>query len=168
MGSTPATQTWKQLQNAPHCKPIWRCMLFTVWWATTGGSSKDSHTLLSPLVTISLEKRPAGNQEWLLLTKDAMEAFKALKQACMTAPILVFADYTKWFQLETDTSKDGLGVVFSQQADGWYHPTAYSSRALTPHKKNYHSTKLVSGIKVGSYRALQWAPTLPVACSVDR
>ena len=52
-----------------------------------------------------------------------MEAFRALKQACMTAPILVFADYTKPFLLVTDASKDGLGVVLSQkQADGWYHP----------------------------------------------
>ena len=47
--------------------------------------------------------------ERVSLTKDAMEAFIALKQACMMAPILVFADYTKPFLLETDASKDGLG-----------------------------------------------------------
>ena len=58
-----------------------------------------------------------------------MKAFKALKQACMTAPILVFADYTKPFLLETNASKDGLGVVLLQkQADGQYHPIAYGSR----------------------------------------
>ena len=73
----------------------------------------------------------------------------------MTAPILVFTDYTKPFLLETDTSKDGFGAVLSQkQADRQYHSIAYGSRALMPHKKNYHSTKLVSGIKMGSYRAL--------------
>ena len=72
-----------------------------------------------------------------------MKAFKALKQACMTAPLLVFADYTKPSLLETNASKDGLGVVLSQmQADGQYHPIAYGSRALMPHEKNYHSTKL--------------------------
>ena len=61
----------------------------------------------------------------------------------MMAPILVFANYTKPFLLETDVSKDGLGAVLLQkQADGWYNPIAYGSRALTPHKKNYHSTKL--------------------------
>ena len=42
-------------------------------------------------------------------SEDAVKAFKALKQACMTAPILAFADYTKLFLLETDASKDGLG-----------------------------------------------------------
>ena len=42
-----------------------------------------------------------------------------LKQVCMTAPVLAFADYTKPFLLEMDASKDGLGAVLSQkQADG--------------------------------------------------
>ena len=71
----------------------------------------------------------------------------------MTVPVLVFADYTKLFLLETDASKDGLGAVLLQkQADGWYHPTAYGSRALTSHEKNYHSTKLES-------LPLKWAVT---------
>ena len=77
------------------------------------------------------------------LSEDALKAFEVLKQACMMAHILAFADYTKPFLLETDASKEGLGAVLLQkQADGWYHPVAYSSRALTPHEKNYHSTKL--------------------------
>ena len=49
--------------------------------------------------------------EWVSLTKDAMKAFEGLKQVSMTAPILVFVDYTKLFLLETDASKDGLGTV---------------------------------------------------------
>ena len=65
----------------------------------------------------------------------------------------MFTDYIKLFLLETDASKDGLGAVLSQkQVDGWYHPVAYGSRALTPHKKNYHSTKL-------KFLALKWAVT---------
>ena len=72
------------------------------------------------------------------LTEEAMKAFKALKQACMMAPILVFADYTKPFLLDTDASKDGLGaVLLHKQADRQCHPIAYGSRPLTPHKKNY-------------------------------
>ena len=71
----------------------------------------------------------------------------------MTAPILAFADYTKLFLLETDASKDGLGaVVLQKQADGWHHPIAYGSRALTPHEKNYHLTKL-------EFLVLKWAVT---------
>ena len=32
--------------------------------------------------------------EWMSLSEDALEAFQALKQACMSSPILVFANYT--------------------------------------------------------------------------
>ena len=45
------------------------------------------------------------------LLKDALKGFDALKQACMSAPTLAFADYTKEFLLETDASKERLGAV---------------------------------------------------------
>ena len=89
--------------------------------------------------------------EWVLLSKDALEAFQALKQACMNSPVLAFADYTKDFLLKMDASKEGLGAVLSQkQADGQFHLVAYGSWALTTHEKNYHSTKL-------EFLALKWA-----------
>ena len=91
--------------------------------------------------------------EWVSLSEDALKAFEALKQACMTAPALAFADYTIPFLLETDASKDGLQAVLSQkQVDGQYHPVAYGSTALTSHEKNYHSTKL-------EFLALKWVVT---------
>ena len=69
----------------------------------------------------------------------------------MSAPVLTITDYTKDFLLETDTFKEGLGVVLSQkQADGWYHLVVYGSWALTVHEKNYHSTKL-------EFLELKWA-----------
>ena len=81
--------------------------------------------------------------EQVSLSEDALKAFEALKQACLTAPIMTFNDCTKLFLLETDVSKDGLGTVLSQkQADGQDHPITYGSRALTPHEKTYHLTKL--------------------------
>ena len=64
-------------------------------------------------------------KEWVSLSEDALEAFQALKQACMSAPVFAFADYTKDFLLETDTSKEGLGVVlFPKQAYGQYYLVA--------------------------------------------
>ena len=85
------------------------------------------------------------------LSKEALEAFEALKQAYMNSPVLAFANFTKDFLLETDASKEGLGAVLSQkQEDGWFHPVAYGSRALTAHEKDYHSTKL-------EFLALKWA-----------
>ena len=35
--------------------------------------------------------------EQLLLSENALEAFQALKWACMSSPIMAFADYTKDF-----------------------------------------------------------------------
>ena len=91
--------------------------------------------------------------ERVSLSKEALKAFEALKQACMQSPVLGFADYTKDFLLETDASKEGLGAVLSQkQEDGWFHPVAYGSRALTTHEKSCHSTKL-------EFLALKWAIT---------
>ena len=89
--------------------------------------------------------------EWVSLSEEALEAFEALKQACMNSPVLAFADYTKDFLLETDASKEGLGAVLSQkQEDRQFHPVAYGSWALTTHEKNYHSMKL-------EFLALKWA-----------
>ena len=89
--------------------------------------------------------------EWVSLSEEAVEAFQALKQACMNSPVLAFANYTKDFLLKTDASKEGLGAVLSQkQEDGWFHPVAYGNQALTTHEKNYHSTKL-------EFLVLKWA-----------
>ena len=85
------------------------------------------------------------------LSKEALEAFEALKQACMDSPVLAFADYTTDFLLGTDASREGLGAVLSQkQEDRWFHLVAYGSWALTTHEKNYHSTKL-------EFLTLKWA-----------
>ena len=87
------------------------------------------------------------------LLEEALKEFEMLKQACMHSMVLGFADYSKEFLLETDASKEGLGAVLSQKKDdGWFHPVAYGSRALTMHEKNYHSTKL-------KFLALKWAVT---------
>ena len=53
--------------------------------------------------------------EQVLLPEDALRVFDALKQACMSTPVLAFTDYTKEFLLETDASKEGLGAVLSQK-----------------------------------------------------
>ena len=87
------------------------------------------------------------------MTPEAIEAFQQLKVKCMTAPVLVFADFTKPFLLETDASGDGLGAVLQQkQADGKYHPVAFASQALKGGEKRYHSSKL-------EFLALKWAVT---------
>ena len=84
-----------------------------------------------------------------------MKDFEALKQACMTAPILVFTDYTKPFLLETDASKDGLGAVLSQkQADRWYHSHLWQQGPeATSEELPLHQIR-VFGIEMGCQRTL--------------
>ena len=47
--------------------------------------------------------------EHVSLSEDDLKAFEVLKQVCMMALVLAFADYTKPFLLETDASKDISG-----------------------------------------------------------
>ena len=61
----------------------------------------------------------------------------------MRAPVLAYPDPNKEYLLKTDALKLGLGaVLFKIQADGGYHPVAFSSRALHGVEVNYNSTKL--------------------------
>ena len=73
-----------------------------------------------------------------------------LKRKVQSVLVLVFPNFDKPFLLETDASKEGLGVVLSQkQSDGHYHPVNLRSCSLIPSVKNYHSSKL-------EFLALEW------------
>ena len=87
------------------------------------------------------------------LPPDALKAFEELKSRCMTAPVLVFADFKKPSRLETNASKEGLGAVLLQESDdGQYHPVAFASCELKGGEPKYHSSKL-------EFLALKWAVT---------
>ena len=89
----------------------------------------------------------------VMLTPEAGEAVRVLKEKITSVPVLVFQDFTKPFLLETAASKEGLEAVLSQkQDDGCYHPVAFGSRTLTPSEQNYHSSKL-------EFLALKWSVT---------
>ena len=91
-------------------------------------SIKGSVQITQPLNEHLSGEGASRKTEWLLLSTDVLGAFQALKHTCMSAPVLAFADYTKDFLLKTDTSKEGLGAVLSQeQADAQYHPITYGS-----------------------------------------
>ena len=72
-------------------------------------------------------------------------AFEKLKELLITPPILAFPNVELPFILETDASGVGLGAVVSQQQGSGptsCRPTAYASRTLQKHKRNYGISEL--------------------------
>lgn len=59
-------------------------------------------------------------------TSIVATAFATLKHALLSAPVLILADFSKRFVVETDASATGIGAVLMQQG----HPVAYLSKAL--------------------------------------
>lgn len=64
-------------------------------------------------------------------TEETQEAFLAIKQALVSAPVLALLDFSKTFTVETDASDYGIGAMPSQEG----HPVAYLSKALGPRSK---------------------------------
>ena len=65
-------------------------------------------------------------------------AFNILKRKLTQAPVLMFPNFTKEFQLYTDASKLGLGATLEQKDEQERgRPVAYASRALNKAEENY-------------------------------
>uniref|UniRef100_A0A9J7ZIZ6 Reverse transcriptase/retrotransposon-derived protein RNase H-like domain-containing protein n=1 Tax=Cyprinus carpio carpio TaxID=630221 RepID=A0A9J7ZIZ6_CYPCA len=65
------------------------------------------------------------------------EAFRRIKAALTSEPVLRAPDFNCPFLLQTDASDMGLGAVLSQVQDGEEHPIIYISRKLTPAEQRY-------------------------------
>ena len=48
---------------------------------------------------------------------DAQQAFDALKQKLTNSPVLRYPDFDREFEIHTDASKIGLGVILSEKDD---------------------------------------------------
>ena len=68
--------------------------------------------------------------------------FEELQQRLVTAPILVFPDFSLTFVLDTDASDIGIGAVLSQlQEDGSERVITYASHVLTRPECRYCVTR---------------------------
>ena len=111
---------------------------------------EDFAKIVDPLHEYARGDTAKKKKEREVLSEAARDAFHKLEKAVMSAPVLAYPDPNKEYLLKTDASKLGLGAVLSQrQANGRYHPVAFSSRALHGVEVNYHSRKL-------KFLALKW------------
>ena len=88
------------------------------------GISAPLHPLTSPKTRF----------EW---TPEAEEAFKTLKNALTSAPVLGYPDFDLPFIVETDASSHAVGAVLAQKQGGRVHPLQFASRSLNSAEKNY-------------------------------
>ena len=118
---------------------------------------KDFAKIAKPLHELTKKSEPGPQPKGkrsppVQLDAKGKLAFYELKDKCLSSPVLIYADITKPFMLETDASKTALGAVLSQQKDGVYHPVAYASRILNDAETRYHSSKQ-------EFLALKWSIT---------
>ena len=112
--------------------------------------AKPLTDLLRGLESTSKKKSKLLKVKW---QQQEQQAFDKLKTACVTAPVLGYADFSKPFILHTDSSLDGLGAVLYQvDPEGNLKVIAYASRGLSQPEKNYPAHKL-------EFLALKWAVT---------
>ena len=86
---------------------------------------KDFACIVRPLTALT---RKNVQFEW---DEKCQAAFDKLKHLFISAPILQYADFTKEFIVETDSSDFAVGMVLSQYHNELLHPVAYYSRKLT-------------------------------------
>ena len=91
-------------------------------------------TIATPLTDLTWKSEP-NIVKW---TPSYDIAFKKLKEALCSEPVLKIPDCDKPFVVQTDASDRGVGGVLSQLgSDGVEHPVAYFSRKSLPREEKY-------------------------------
>ena len=84
-----------------------------------------------------------------MLAKDApfeyddecLNAFRILKKALISAPIIQPPDWSLPFEIMCDASDYAVGVVLGQMKDRKHHAISYDSKTLSGPQLNYATTK---------------------------
>ena len=152
-GMKPGTANLKAIAKMAPPKTYTEIRRFTSMTGFFRQFIKGYSKIAKPLNDLLEGEASKLKTEEVELSPEALKGSEELKLRCMTASVLVFADFKKPFRLETDASKEGLGAMLLQESDdGQYHPVAFTSRELKEGEPKYHSSKL-------EFLALKWAVT---------
>jgi len=106
---------------------------------------RDFSTIARPLFDLT-----HSDKVWNWDAKE-QEAFKCLKMAVTTAPVLVLPQDSEPFRIEADSSDFASRAVLSQQLPGEekWHPVAFYSKSLSPVERNYeiHDKEMLTIIR---------------------
>lgn len=82
-------------------------------------------------------------------TDTEQKAFDDLKQAFISAPVIIQPDSSKPFRVECDASGFAIGGILSQEHNSQWHPCAYLSKSMSPAERNYdvHDRELLAIVK---------------------
>lgn len=106
---------------------------------------KGFSRIAAPLTSLVKDPSNAKKKNRLIpqggiLTPEAREAFNTLKNAFLTAPVLVHFDSNKPIRVETDASGWAISAILTQlDRDSHWHPVAYFSRKMSPPERNYET-----------------------------
>ncbi|XP_063834919.1 uncharacterized protein LOC135084105 [Ostrinia nubilalis] len=95
----------------------------------------DFSKLSKPLTNLLKKDVPF---DW---TNEQQLSFETLKDKLVSAPVLIYPDFTKPFTLTCDASNHAISAILSQGPTGKDHPIAYSSRTLNKNEVNYSTTE---------------------------
>ena len=73
--------------------------------------------------------------------KGCLQAFGELKEALITAPVVISPDWNLPFELMCDASDHSVGAVLGQRKDKVFHSIYYASKTLTQTQINYTTTE---------------------------
>ena len=98
---------------------------------------------------------------------ECEEAFRKLKEICISTPILAYADFLKPFKLHTDVCTLGLGAIPYQNQDWVDCIIGYATRCHSKTECKYPSSQTkILGLKVHNYGALPWVPLQQQFCCI--
>ena len=94
----------------------------------------DYASIVTVLTDLTRKSQPTKVQ-W---TTECEAAFRRLKTALCSAPVLNSPNFSKEFILQTDASERGVGAVLSQLDNNAIdHPVSFFSKKLLPHEERY-------------------------------
>jgi hypothetical protein len=73
--------------------------------------------------------------------EKCLAAFRTLKSALVSAPIIQPSDWSQPFEIMCDASDYAVGVVLGQRKEGRVHAVYYASKTLSGAQLNYATTE---------------------------